>query len=116
MDDQETWGFHGSDCSEQNHISLLVHLNDVHRRESQHCKDTHTLVKNLLHRDKKHVNKRNNILHDQKIQIYVWMEQFNDRAPQCNSGASTVLSVNRLLMFEKSVQRIVDYQVDYNSD
>ena len=48
-------------------------------RESQYCKDPHILVKYLLQREHKHVKKWNNLLHDQKIQIDVRMEKFNDR-------------------------------------
>ena len=46
----------------------------------------------------------------------VSMELFNDRTPQYNCHASAVLSVKIFLMFEKSVQIIVDYQMEYISD
>ena len=68
-----TRGYHGLVCSEQNHSSLLVHLNNCHKRESQYCKDPHTLEKYLLWREHKHVNKWNNLLHDKKMQIDVRM-------------------------------------------
>ena len=50
------------------------------------------------------------------MKIDVRMEQFNNRTTQCTCDASAVLSVKSFLMFENSVQRIVDYQVDYISD
>ena len=68
------WGtrvYHASDCSEQNHSIVLVHFNDVHRRERQYFKYPHTLVKDLLQCEHKHVNKWNNLLYDQKMQIDV---------------------------------------------
>ena len=116
MAKQGTCGYHGLVCLEQNHSSLLVHLNYGHRRESQYCKDPHTLVKYLLQREHKHVNKWNNILHDKKMQIDVSMEQFNYRTLQCTRDNYSTLSVKIFLMSEKSVQRIVDYKVDYISD
>ena len=64
VDNQGTRVYHGSACSEQNHSSLLVHLNDGHGRESRYCKDLHTLVNDLLQCEHKHVNKWNNLLHD----------------------------------------------------
>ena len=68
-----TCGYHGSDCSEHDNSSLLVQLNDDQRMKIQHCKDTHKLIKDLLQHEHKHVNKWNNLLHDQKIKIYVRM-------------------------------------------
>ena len=61
-----TGGYHGLACSEQNHSSLLVRLNNGHRRKTQFYKDPHTLLKDLLQCDHKHVNKRNYLLPDQK--------------------------------------------------
>ena len=92
VDNQGTRVYHGSACSEQNNSSLLVHLNDGHGRESRYWKDTHILVKDLLQREQKKVNKWNNLLHDQKMQIYVRMEKFNYITPQWTHDASTVLS------------------------
>ena len=111
-----TSGYHGFDCSEHNHSSLLVQLDGGHRRESQYFKYPHTLVNDLLHHEHTNLNNWNNLLHDKNMQIDVRTEQFNDRTPQCTHEASTVLSIKSLLMFENRVQRIVDYQVDYISD
>ena len=44
------------------------------------------------------------------------MKQFNDRTLKCTRDASAVLLMKIFLMFEKSVQRIVDYQAEYLSD
>ena len=57
-------GYHNFACSEQNHSSLLVHLNDGHKHKIQYCKYVHTLVKDLLWHEHKYVNKWNNKLYD----------------------------------------------------
>ena len=64
MDKRGTCGYRGLVCLEHNHSSLLVHLIYGHRREIQYYKDTHTLVKDFLQREHKHMNKFNNLLHD----------------------------------------------------
>ena len=46
------------------------------------------------------------------IYIYVRMEWFNDRTPQCTRDAYVVLWVKIFLIFEKSLQRVVYYQVE----
>ena len=61
-----TGGYHSLACSEKNHSSLLVCLNDGHRRENQYYKDPHKLVKDLLQRGHKHVNKWSYLLPAQK--------------------------------------------------
>ena len=51
-----TRGYHGSSCAEQNHSSLLIHLNDGYRTGNQYFKDPHTFLKDTFQCRQKHVN------------------------------------------------------------
>ena len=51
-----TRGCHGSSISESNRSSVLLHLNEGDKFGNSYCKTTHTLVKDLFFRQKKHIN------------------------------------------------------------
>ena len=64
-------GRHGSSSVEQNHSSALCFLNDGLRGENNYCEDPVTLIKDLHGRQWNHVQKWNQILHKQDLQMRV---------------------------------------------
>ncbi len=55
-------GLHGSAVSEQNHSSVLQYLNDGYKGKNMYYQHPITLIKDLLHRQKYHINKTYEIL------------------------------------------------------
>ena len=66
-----TRGRRGSAPSEQNHSSVLVHLNDGMKTVNDYCEQPHTLIKDLFVRQRFHVNKWNKDLFCEDLKMSV---------------------------------------------
>ena len=66
-----TRGRRGSSPSEQNHSSILCHLNDGIRSENKYCEHPITLIRDLFDRQKFHVNKWNSLLAKESMEMDV---------------------------------------------
>ena len=59
-------GRRGSSCSESNHSSIIIHLNDGVRSLNKYCEHPTTLFKDLLRRQEYHIKKWNNKLFEER--------------------------------------------------
>ena len=55
-------GRHGSSISESKHSSALVHLNDGNKKGNNFCEHPIVMTREILMRQKNHVNKTNMVL------------------------------------------------------
>ena len=79
-------GKHRYSCSESNHSSVLVNLNDGENSENMHSEEPMTLVKDLFARQDKIVNMCNNYLFNQRMKLknkLLMIELDNGSMNQC---------------------------------
>jgi len=104
-----TRGRRGSAPSEQNHSSVLVHLNDGEKKENKYCEQPHTLIKDLFIRQRTHVNKWNKDLFAEDLKMSVEVSRL-EQLPSSKMtsdliAAAKVLNKHAYDMFVKSYIR-----------
>ena len=99
----------GSSSSEQNHSSALSHLNDGICSENTYCENPATLLQDLFHRQKYHVNKWNDHLAADCMEIdtHISKLEIGESIPMANVllNAAKVLNKRSYERFKKECCR-----------
>ena len=104
-----TKGLCRSTSSEQNHLSILVHLNGGEFTRNGYKELRYTLVKDLFNRQRKHVNKWNEKLYNQKVQLMTIRQQINKRRNPCLFEAVEVLCLHSFKKIQEQYNRMSKY-------
>ena len=109
---RSTRGKHGSSISESNHSSVLVWLNDGDKYGNKYTEEPHTLVKDLFLRQQLFINKWNQQLYNEWLQLQSEIKTFNDSIPQCLKQAIEHHCLVSYLRFKIRASRLHEYSVE----
>ena len=109
-------GRHGSSISESNNASALVHLNDGNKKGNNFCEHPIVLIRELLTRQKNHVNKTNMMLWQdcQKMRIVIaTLKQLpSTQETQDLLHAAQELNLASYQRYRAARERIGNFRVD----
>ena len=109
-------GLCGSTSTEQNHSSVLVHLNGGEFTRNGYKELPHTLVKDLFNRQRKHVNKWNKTLYNQKVQLVTIRQRIDKRGNPDLFEAAEILCLNSFQKFQEQYNQMSKYCVEKCGD
>jgi hypothetical protein len=104
----------GSSLSEQNHFSVLSHLNNGDSSKNTYHAEPHTLFHDLINRQQKHVNKFDEALANASFSLKTIHHELtcNDNSPQFLIDASNqVISLDAYKLVKKEYEESVHYAV-----
>ncbi|KAL7552459.1 hypothetical protein ACHAWF_016605 [Thalassiosira exigua] len=74
-------GLRGSSMAEQNHSSVLVHLNDGDKTANFYCGEPDELIRDLMKRQSRHVRLTNQRLHDNGMKLRIESSKLQAKPP-----------------------------------
>ncbi|KAL7545888.1 hypothetical protein ACHAWF_014596 [Thalassiosira exigua] len=74
-------GLRGSSMAEQNHSSVLVHLNDGDKTANFYCGEPDELIRDLMKRQSRHVRLTNIRLHDNGMKLRIECSKLESKPP-----------------------------------